>query len=57
MSADKKAKAKTEQAKGKAKEALGRMTGNERLTAEGRIDQVKGETREEKEKANEAFRR
>ncbi|MFG2721236.1 CsbD family protein [Streptomyces sp. NPDC048416] len=57
MSADKKAKAKAEQAKGKAKEALGRMTGNDRLTAEGRIDQVKGETREEKEKANEAFRR
>ncbi|MET9365980.1 CsbD family protein [Streptomyces sp. NPDC006632] len=57
MARDEKAKAKTEQAKGRAKEALGRMTGNERLTAEGRIDQVKGETREEKEKANEAFRR
>ena len=57
MSADKKTRAKAEQAKGKVKEALGRMTGNERLTAEGRIDQVKGETREEKEKANEAFKR
>ncbi|MGW2859074.1 CsbD family protein [Streptomyces sp. NPDC001205] len=56
MSADKKARAKTEQAKGKVKEALGRVTGNERLTAEGRIDQVKGETREEREKANEAYK-
>ncbi|MER0449812.1 CsbD family protein [Streptomyces sp. NPDC006711] len=57
MSADKKAEAKAEQAKGRAKEAIGRLTGNERLTAEGRIDQVKGETREAKEKANEAFHR
>ncbi|MFE9122592.1 CsbD family protein [Streptomyces sp. NPDC007172] len=57
MSADEKTGAKTEQAKGKAKEMLGRMTGNDRLTAEGRIDQVKGETREEMRKANEAFRR
>ncbi|MFF4185037.1 CsbD family protein [Streptomyces sp. NPDC001691] len=56
MSADKKARAKTEQAKGKVKEALGRVTGNERLTVEGRIDQVKGETREEREKANEAYK-
>ncbi|GHB37710.1 UPF0337 protein [Streptomyces xanthochromogenes] len=57
MSADEKAGAKAEQAKGKVKEMLGRMTGNDRLTAEGRIDQVKGETREQKQKANEAFRR
>ncbi|CAM5287346.1 CsbD family protein [Streptomyces xanthochromogenes] len=57
MSADEKTGAKAEQAKGKVKEMLGRMTGNDRLTAEGRIDQVKGETREQKQKANEAFRR
>ncbi|MFE4862180.1 CsbD family protein [Streptomyces sp. NPDC056670] len=57
MSADEKTGAKAEQAKGKVKEMLGRMTGNDRLTAEGRIDQVKGETREEKQKANDAFHR
>ncbi|AYG78942.1 hypothetical protein DWB77_01051 [Streptomyces hundungensis] len=57
MSAEENAGAKAEQAKGKAKELIGRITGNERLTAEGRIDQVKGETREEKQKANDAYHR
>ncbi|MFG3281383.1 CsbD family protein [Streptomyces sp. NPDC048111] len=57
MSADKKTGAKAEQAKGKAKEMIGRVTGNDRLAAEGRIDQVKGETREAKQKANDAFHR
>ncbi|MCT9093280.1 CsbD family protein [Streptomyces sp. ASQP_92] len=57
MSAEENAGARAEQAKGKAKELIGRITGNERLTAEGRIDQVKGETREEKQKANDAYHR
>ncbi|MGW0900624.1 CsbD family protein, partial [Streptomyces goshikiensis] len=43
MSRGEKAKAKTEQAKGKAKEAAGRAVGNESLTAEGRMDQAKGD--------------
>ncbi|WP_424215875.1 CsbD family protein (plasmid) [Streptomyces sp. BI20] len=54
MSANEKAKATTEQAKGKLKEAAGRAVGNERLTAEGRADQVKGDARSAKEKAKDA---
>ncbi|MEU5579129.1 CsbD family protein [Streptomyces huasconensis] len=50
MSADEKAKAKTEQAKGAAKEAAGRATGNDRLAAEGRTDRMKGDARQAKEK-------
>ncbi|RPK88373.1 MULTISPECIES: CsbD family protein [Streptomyces] len=50
MSADEKAQAKTEQTKGKIKEAAGRTVGNERLTAEGRADQAKGDARQAKEK-------
>ncbi|MGW7268634.1 CsbD family protein [Streptomyces sp. NPDC054842] len=56
MSENQKAEAKTEQAKGKAKEAVGRVTGNERLTAEGKADQTKGDARQAKEKAKDAFR-
>lgn len=51
MAADEKAQAKTDQVKGKIKETAGRATGNERLTAEGRADQVKGDARQAKEKA------
>ncbi|MDT0420745.1 CsbD family protein [Streptomyces evansiae] len=50
MAADEKSQAKTEQAKGKVKETAGRAVGNEHLTAEGRADQVKGDTRQAKEK-------
>ncbi|MBB5940303.1 CsbD family protein [Streptomyces zagrosensis] len=50
MAADKKTEAKTEQAKGKVKEGAGRAVGNERLTAEGRADQTKGDARQAKEK-------
>ncbi|GAA2929828.1 CsbD family protein [Kitasatospora cinereorecta] len=56
MAADEKTQAKTEQAKGKVKEAAGRAVGNERLTAEGRADQTKGDAREAKEKAKDAFK-
>ncbi|MFB8106215.1 MULTISPECIES: CsbD family protein [unclassified Streptomyces] len=55
MAADEKTKAKTEQAKGKVKEAAGRAVGNERLTAEGRADQVKGDARQAKEKVKDAL--
>ncbi|WP_329158058.1 CsbD family protein [Streptomyces sp. NBC_01717] len=56
MAANEKTQAKTEQAKGKIKEAAGRTVGNERLTAEGRIDQTKGDARMAKEKAKDAFK-
>ncbi|MFD8619411.1 CsbD family protein [Streptomyces sp. NPDC059513] len=55
MAADEKTKAKTEQAKGKVKEAAGRAVGNERLTSEGRADQVKGDARQAKEKVKDAL--
>ncbi|MFJ6794892.1 CsbD family protein [Streptomyces sp. NPDC091268] len=56
MSGEQKAEAKGEQAKGKLKEAAGRVSGNERLTAEGRAEQVKGDAREAKEKAKDTFK-
>ncbi|CAM5635127.1 CsbD family protein [Streptomyces atroolivaceus] len=56
MATDEKNRAKTEQAKGKVKEAAGRAVGNERLTAEGRADQTKGDARQAKEKAKDAFK-
>lgn len=56
VTANEKAKAKGEQAKGKVKETAGRAVGNERMTAEGRADQVKGDARQAKEKGKDAFR-
>ncbi|MFD8646095.1 CsbD family protein [Streptomyces zaomyceticus] len=57
MSGTEKSKAHLEQAKGKAKEAVGRTVGNERLTAEGVTDQAKGKAREVKEDVKDDFRR
>ncbi|MFI1797466.1 CsbD family protein [Streptomyces sp. NPDC020379] len=56
MSAHEKAKAKGEQLKGKAKEEAARKVGNERKTAEGRGEKVKGDLRAAKEKAKDAFK-
>ncbi|MGW6063121.1 CsbD family protein [Streptomyces sp. NPDC055189] len=50
MAANEKGKAKVEQVTGAAKEAAGRAVGNERLTAEGRAQQAKGDARQAKEK-------
>ncbi|MFI1106534.1 MULTISPECIES: CsbD family protein [Streptomyces] len=55
MAAEEKNQAKTEQLKGKLKETLGRAVGNERMTAEGRAEQSKGDLRQAKEKAKDAF--
>ncbi|AWZ09966.1 MULTISPECIES: CsbD family protein [unclassified Streptomyces] len=56
MSGDEKTQAKVEQAKGKAKETAGRLVGNERLTAEGRAEQAKGDARQAKEKIKDVFK-
>lgn len=56
MAGEKKAKAKMEQAEGKAKEAVGRATGDERLEGEGRAEQSKGDARQAKEKMKDIFR-
>ncbi|MEU6109442.1 CsbD family protein [Streptomyces koyangensis] len=53
---DEKSKSRVEQAKGKVKETVGRAVGNERLTAEGRAEQAKGDLRQAKEKGKDAFR-
>ncbi|AZS86772.1 CsbD family protein [Streptomyces griseoviridis] len=56
MAEDQKGQAKVEQMKGKAKETVGRAVGNERMTAEGRADQMKGDARQAKEKAKDVFK-
>ncbi|MEE6268003.1 CsbD family protein [Streptomyces diastatochromogenes] len=45
MTAHQKLTAKTEQARGAAKEAVGRALGNERMTGEGRLARAKGDLR------------
>jgi uncharacterized protein YjbJ (UPF0337 family) len=57
MTADEKAKAKIEQAEGKAKEVLGSVIGNDRMTAEGRVEKSAGDAREAKEKVKDVFKR
>ncbi|MFG2313343.1 CsbD family protein [Streptomyces sp. NPDC048566] len=56
MAENEKTRAGIQQAKGKAKETLGRVVGSERLVAEGRIEQTKGDARRAREKAGDAFR-
>ncbi|GEK01802.1 CsbD family protein [Streptomyces sp. NPDC003388] len=56
MAGNQKAKAKAEQAKGKAKETVGRAVGNERMEAEGRMEGARGDAREAKEKGKDAFK-
>lgn len=45
-----------EDAKGTAKEATGRVTGNERLEAEGKVDQSKADLKQAGEKVKDAFK-
>ncbi|MYV88794.1 CsbD family protein, partial [Streptomyces sp. SID1034] len=47
---------KVEQAKGKVKEKAGSAVGNERLEAEGRGEQVKGDARGAKEKVKDVLK-
>ncbi|MFF2521425.1 CsbD family protein [Streptomyces liangshanensis] len=56
MKDNEKTEAKVEQAKGKVKKAAGRAVGNERLTAEGRAEESKGDVRQAKEKVKDAFK-
>ncbi|MFE2553081.1 CsbD family protein [Streptomyces sp. NPDC059355] len=39
-------KGKMDQAKGKAKETVGKVTGSDRMKAEGKTDQAKGKAKE-----------
>ncbi|MFD6888046.1 CsbD family protein [Streptomyces sp. NPDC059957] len=54
MPGTEKSKAHAEQAKGKAKETLGRAFGNERMTAEGHAEQAKGKARHAKQDVNDS---
>ena len=56
MSALDKAKNKAEEMTGKAKEKAGQATGDERLEAEGNVDQTKGNLKQAGEKVKDAFK-
>lgn len=57
MGADDKLDAKKDELAGKAKEALGRATDDDRLEAEGRADQAGADLRQAGEKVKDAFDR
>ncbi len=56
MGVDDKVRNMGEKVKGKAKEAGGRLTDNERLEAEGRADQTKADAKQAGEKAKDTFK-
>jgi uncharacterized protein YjbJ (UPF0337 family) len=51
-----KARNATQKVKGQLKEAAGRVTGDERLEAEGRADKTKANLKQAGEKVKDAFR-
>ncbi|MFV0434844.1 MAG: CsbD family protein [Leucobacter sp.] len=57
MSEENKIKAAAEKVTGKAKEAVGKVTNNDRLVAEGKADQVKGEVRDTVEDVKDVFKK
>ena len=56
VSAMDKAKNKVEEVTGQAKEALGKVTGNEKLEAEGDKDQASGNIKQAGEKIKDVFK-
>ena len=56
MGLDDKIQNAAEKAGGKAKEAAGKATGNERLEAEGKADQTKADLKGAGEKVKDAFK-
>ena len=57
MSGDDKIRNAAEEAAGKAKEAVGDATGNEKLQAEGKSDQVKANLKQAGENVKDAFKK
>ena len=57
MATTDKARNATQQAKGKLKETAGKVSGNDKLRAEGRADQVKGNLKQAGEKVKDALRK
>jgi uncharacterized protein YjbJ (UPF0337 family) len=56
MSTENKVGNTADKLKGKAKEAAGKVTGNERLQAEGKGDQAKGDLKQAGEKVKDVFK-
>ncbi|WP_314648836.1 CsbD family protein [uncultured Microbacterium sp.] len=56
MGLDDKIKNAAEDIAGKAKEATGKVTGNERLEAEGKADQAKSDVKQAGENVKDAFK-
>jgi uncharacterized protein YjbJ (UPF0337 family) len=52
-----KAKNTAQSAKGKVKEAAGKVTGNDKLRSKGKVDQKKGDLKQAGEKVKDAFRK
>ena len=57
MATTDKAKNTAQQAKGKLKETVGKVSGNNKLRAEGKADQVKGDVKQAGEKLKDAFKK
>jgi uncharacterized protein YjbJ (UPF0337 family) len=57
MATTDKAKNSAQQAKGKVKEATGTVTGNDKLQAKGKSDQMKGNLKQAGEKVKDAFKK
>lgn len=57
MSIRQKMRHKAETAKGTTKKFIGRLTGNRRLTAEGRASQTKGNLQQVMDRVKDAFKR
>ena len=57
MATTDKAKNTGQQAKGKLKEAVGKVSGSDKLQAEGKADQVKGNLKQAGEKVKDAFKK
>jgi uncharacterized protein YjbJ (UPF0337 family) len=57
MATTDKAKNTAQQAKGKLKETAGKVSGNKKLRAEGKADQVKGNVKQAGEKLKDALKK
>ncbi|MGD0895045.1 MAG: CsbD family protein [Acidimicrobiales bacterium] len=57
MATTDKAKNTAQQAKGKLKETVGKVSGNNKLRTEGKADQVKGNVKQAGEKLKDAFKK
>jgi uncharacterized protein YjbJ (UPF0337 family) len=57
MATTDKAKNTAQRAKGKAKQAAGKVTGNDKLRSKGKVDQKKADVKQAGENIKDAFRK